>query len=63
MGRPKHETCRYAEKAWELMVYVTPGCPKAGILHGVLVSSKIQCRSCKEWRGKAYKNEKEDAHE
>lgn len=45
----KHETCKHAIRHGELVVYVTPGCPRADMIKGTLVSSKIRCRECKSW--------------
>lgn len=39
--------CRYIKSKGEFIVYVTPGCPKAFLIHGVLVTSKIQCKECR----------------
>lgn len=48
----KHETCKHAIKSGQIAVYVTPGCPQASLIKGVLVSSKIRCRECKSWEGR-----------
>ena len=45
----KHETCKHAIRHGGLVVYVTPGCPRANMIRGTLVSSKIRCRECKKW--------------
>lgn len=49
----KHETCKHAIRHGELVVYVTPGCPRANMIRGTLVSSKIRCRECKSWEGES----------
>lgn len=48
----KHETCKHAIRSGQLAVYVTPGCPQASMVKGVLVSSKERCRKCKCWEDK-----------
>lgn len=45
----KHETCKHAIRHGKLVVYVAPGCPRANMIKGTLVSSKIRCRECKSW--------------
>lgn len=54
--REKYETCIHAEKVGQIAVYVTPGCPRANMIRGHLVSSKDRCRGCRSWKGK------EEAH-
>lgn len=48
----KHETCKHAIRSGQMAVYVTPGCPQASMIKGVLVSSKERCRKCKNWERK-----------
>ena len=48
----KHETCKHAIKSGQIAVYVTPRCPRANMIKGILVSSKIRCRECKSWEGR-----------
>ena len=52
MKKEKYETCIHAEKVGQYAVYVTPGCPRANIIKGHLVSSKDRCRECRSWEGK-----------
>ena len=48
----KHETCKHAIRHGELIVYVTPGCPRANMIRGHLVSTKTRCRKCRRWEGR-----------
>ena len=50
--KPKHETCKYVESVGQLAVYVTPGCPRAEMLKGNLISSKWRCKECRSWKPK-----------
>lgn len=45
----KYQTCRHVERIGQTAVHVTPGCPRANMIRGHLVSSKIRCRECKRW--------------
>lgn len=48
-GKEKYETCIHAEFVGELAVFVGPGCPRANMIKGKLVSSKHRCRECRSW--------------
>lgn len=48
--KEKYNTCTHVERAGELAVYVKPGCPRANMVKGVLVSSKTRCCKCKSWK-------------
>ena len=48
----KCKTCKHAISVGEMAVYVTPSCPRASMIRGVLVSSKIRCRECRMWKSK-----------
>lgn len=48
----KYQTCKHVEKIGQTAVYVAPGCPRANMIKGTLVSSKIRCRECKSWEGR-----------
>lgn len=50
MNKPKYETCRFAERTGQVAVYVTPGCPMANMIRGVLVSTKSRCEKCENWK-------------
>ena len=50
MAKEKYETCAYVEKAGQYAVFVTPGCPRANMIKGQLVSSKERCRKCQSWK-------------
>lgn len=50
--RPKYETCQHVESIGQLAVYVTPGCPRAEMLKGYLISSKWRCKECRAWKQK-----------
>ena len=52
MVMEKYETCKHVLRTGVLAVYVTSGCPRADMIHGTLVSSKIRCRECKAWDGR-----------
>ena len=47
----KHETCKHAIRHGELVVYVTPGCPRSNMIRGHLVSTKTRCQKCRRWEG------------
>ena len=49
MKKEKYETCIHAEKVGQYAVFVTPGCPRANMIKGRLVSSKDRCRGCRSW--------------
>lgn len=40
--------CKYIISKGELIVYVNPGCSRASRIHGILVTSKIQCKECRK---------------
>lgn len=48
----KYKTCKHAISVGEMAVYVTPSCPRASMIRGVLVSSKIRCQECRMWKRK-----------
>lgn len=50
MNKPKHETCKFSDSIGEIAVYVTPGCPRATLIRGRLVSSKTRCEECRSWK-------------
>ena len=50
MKNEKYETCIHTEKVGQYAVYVTPGCPRASMIKGQLVSSKERCRKCQSWK-------------
>lgn len=52
MKKPKYETCAYVEKAGSLAVYVRPGCPRASMVKGYLVSTRKRCRECRSWKSR-----------
>lgn len=47
----RYDTCKHVQRVGALAVYVTPGCRRASMIKGVLVSSKKRCEECKEARG------------
>ena len=51
----KYKTCKHAISVGEMAVYVTPSCPRASMIRGVLVSSKIRCRECRMWKKRRIK--------
>lgn len=50
--KPAHETCAYVQAVGQLATYVSPGCPRAEMLKGHLVSSKWRCKECPSWKPK-----------
>ena len=46
-----YEKCRYVKSVGALAVYVTSGCPRAMMIRGTLVSSKVRCRECHKYGG------------
>ena len=53
MKKEKFETCIHAEKVGQTAVFVKPGCPRASLIKGHLVSSKDRCKECRSWRERA----------
>lgn len=49
--KEKYQTCKHVEKIGQTAVYVTPGCPRANMIRGHLVSTKTRCRKCRRWEG------------
>lgn len=56
--RPKHETCINVKSVGAIAVYVTPGCPRALLVKGTLVSTMRRCEDCRSYTSK-YKGENE----
>lgn len=52
MKKEKYNTCCHAIDTGNMAVRVTPGCPHATKIRGVLVSSKDRCRNCASWEKK-----------
>ena len=53
MSKPKYLTCKHSTgNIGELIVYVHPSCPNFTKIRGSLVSSKIRCTECKDWRAR-----------
>lgn len=50
--KEKYQTCKHVEKIGQTAVYVTPGCPRANMIRGHLVSTKTRCRKCRRWKGR-----------
>lgn len=48
----KYKTCVHVLSVGQYAVYVAPGCPRASMIKGQLVSSKRRCNDCKCWRKK-----------
>lgn len=49
---PKYNTCRHVQSVGQFAVYVTPGCPRAEMVKGHLISSKWRCGECRSWKPK-----------
>lgn len=47
----RYDTCKHVQRVGTFAVYVMPGCPRASMIKGVLVSSKRRCEECKEAKG------------
>lgn len=52
MNEPKYKTCIHSQKVGQIAVYVDPGCPRATMIKGTLVSSKQRCEECRSWKEK-----------
>lgn len=52
MEEKKYNTCKYKQKVGQIAVYVEPGCPRATMIKGQLVSSKQRCEECRSWKPK-----------
>lgn len=50
MSEPKYNTCVHKIKVGQIAVFVDPGCPRATMIKGQLVSSKQRCETCRSWR-------------
>lgn len=50
MNEPKYKTCIHSQKVGQIAVYVDPGCQKATMIKGTLVSSKQRCGECRSWK-------------
>ena len=48
--KPKYETCQHAQRVGELAVYTDTGCPRATKIRGTLLSSKMRCVECHNWK-------------
>jgi hypothetical protein len=48
----KYKTCIHAQDSGQKAVWVDPGCPRANMLRGQLVSSKKRCEECRRWKRK-----------
>lgn len=49
----KYNTCAHVERVGEMAVFVRPGCPRANMIKGILVSSRRRCEECQQWKEKA----------
>lgn len=54
MSEPKYNTCMHKIKVGQIAVFVGPGCPRATMIKGQLVSSKQRCETCRSWEGKTH---------
>ena len=52
MREAKYKTCIHSQKAGQIVIYVDPGCPRATMIKGNLVSSKKRCEECQSWKQK-----------
>lgn len=52
MNQPKYETCQHVQRVGEIAVYTDAGCPRATKVHGALLSSKMRCVECHNWKSK-----------
>ena len=51
-NKPKWKTCKHVLGVGNIAVYVTPGCRRASMPKGTLVSSKRRCENCDLWEAK-----------
>lgn len=59
----KYQTCKHAESIGQIAVYVTPGCKRASMVRGNLVSSKKRCMECKYYEEREEKRDKDKGPE
>lgn len=52
MNKPKYETCQHVQRVGEIAVYTDTGCPRATKIRGTLLSSKMRCVECHNWKSK-----------
>ena len=52
MNEPKYKTCIHSQEVGKVTVLVGPGCPRAALIKGILVSSKQRCEECWSWKEK-----------
>lgn len=50
MNKPKYEACQHVQRVGELAVYTDTGCPRATKVRGTLLSSKMRCVECHNWK-------------
>lgn len=48
----KYETCEHAEKIGQTCVWVKATCPKALMVRGNMVSTKVRCEHCKKYKAR-----------
>ncbi len=47
--------CDRIQSVGQIVVYVTPSCPRASMIKGILVSSKKRCEECQSRKNRCQK--------